>query len=384
MRDDLSLLTTLAKMAEQNSKEVAMYKPTATVAEFRRSLLRELDFTTELNNLLQFTANFKDDPGVHFPIAYPDESSHRVLTMERLDGYSIADDARMTANDVDKTAFAQRFVNVMLDMIFRDGFYHADPHPGNVFVVVGERVGMLDCGKVGRVDEQTQEEFIGIVTAFLTGDAQMLTDELIDLCEAPPDLNRSEYQADVAEFIAEFGDSPNGIDIGSAFEVMFGIIRRHHLRVPARVNMLLLVIVQTEGTARLLDPNFNLAESLRSYGTDIAMRRFSPARLQRSLLRTYRDWERLITTYPRDMVALLERAQRGELQIHVQQHGMERPMNRLNIGIMTSALLLGSALLWATGAPPTIFGISVFGALGVATAIFMGAMVLLQIWRSSL
>ncbi|MFN2167817.1 MAG: ABC1 kinase family protein, partial [Anaerolineae bacterium] len=163
VRDDLTLLMTLAKMGEQNSKEVAMYKPTATVAEFRRSLLRELDFTTELNNLLQFTQNFRDDPEVHFPIAYPEESSRRVLTMERLDGYSIADTGRMVANNVDQPAFAERFVRVMLDMIFRDGFYHADPHPGNVFVVTGERVGMLDCGKVGRVDEQTQEEFINIV-----------------------------------------------------------------------------------------------------------------------------------------------------------------------------------------------------------------------------
>ncbi len=384
VHDDLSLLMTLAKTAEQNSKEVAIYKPTATVAEFRRSLLRELDFTIELNNLLQFTQNFKDDPEVHFPIAYPDQSSHRVMTMERLAGYSIADTARMDENNVDREAFAERFVGVMLDMIFRDGFYHADPHPGNVFVVTGERVGMLDCGKVGRVDEQTQDDFINIVTAFITGDAEMLTDELIDMCEVPPDLDRNAYQADVAEFIAEFGNAPGGIDLGAAFESMFGIIRTHHLLVPARVNMLLLVIVQTEGTARLLDPNFDMAKALRGYGSDLARRRFSPKRVQKELTRAYRDWTRLIRAVPREAVALLEQAQRGEIQIHVQQHGMERPMNRLNIGIMTSALLLGSAMLWAAGAPPTLFGISVFGALGVALALFMGFLVLVQIWRSSL
>lgn len=149
VKSDLSLLTTLAQAAEGSSREVAQYRPTATVAEFQRSLLRELDFRTELNNLLQFTRNFADDPRVHFPIAYPEYSSKRVLTMERLQGYSIAKRERMIADGVDPQAFAALFAGTMLNMVFRDGFYHADPHPGNIFVLPGGRLGMLDCGKVG-------------------------------------------------------------------------------------------------------------------------------------------------------------------------------------------------------------------------------------------
>ena len=170
VRSDLSLLATVAQLAEANSKELARYRPADTVEEFSRSLMRELNFHTELNSLLRFSQNFASNPQVHIPIAYPELSSRRVLTMEKLAGYSIAKSEQMTADNVNRTTFAALFANSMMQMIFRDGFYHADPHPGNLFVLPGQRLGLLDCGKVGRVDEQTRDDFIGIGAAFLTGD----------------------------------------------------------------------------------------------------------------------------------------------------------------------------------------------------------------------
>jgi ubiquinone biosynthesis protein len=382
VRSDLTLLTTLAQLAESNSQELANYHPTATVTEFRRSLLRELDFEVELSNLIQFSQDFANNPKVHIPLAYPDVSSRRVLTMERLEGYSIANTARMAADGVDTKAFAQLFADTMLDMIFRNGFYHADPHPGNIFVLPGQRLGLLDCGKVGRVDEQTQDDFIRIVTAFLSRDVNGLTDELLQLCEVPADLNRNTYRTDVADFIGEYSTGIAKLNLGAAFESMFAIIRRHRLVVPPRVNMLLLVVVQTEGTACGLDPNFSLADALQSYGTDLLKRRFDPRRLQRDVVRSYRDWSRLLEALPRTTLSLLERTQRGELKIHVQQHGVTAPINRLTYGILVAALLLGSALLWATAAPPALWGISVFGFLGALLAVALGTHLLFLIWRS--
>ena len=383
VRSDLSLLATVAQLAETNSKELARYRPADTVEEFSRSLMRELNFHTELNSLLRFAQNFASNPQVHIPAAYPDLSSRRVLTMEKLPGYSIAKAERMAADHVDRTAFAALFANSMMQMIFRDGFYHADPHPGNLFVLPGQKLGLLDCGKVGRVDEQTRDDFIGIVAAFLTGDVDALTDQLITLCEVPIDLNRTAYKADVAEFVGEFRESMgNNLDLGAAFEAMFGIIRRHHLVVPPRVNMLLLVIVQIEGTARQLDPDFDLTATLQSYGADLLKRRFSPQHLQKEAVRSFRDWSRLLREIPRETVNLLERIQRGELQIHVQQHGLQAPLHRLTYGIIVAALLLGSALLWALAAPPAPWGISIFGVLGAALGLALAFHLLYLIWRA--
>ena len=383
VRSDLSLLATVAQLAETNSKELARYRPSETVEEFSRSLMRELNFHTELNNRLRFGQNFTGNPKVHIPVAYPELSSRRVLTMEKLTGYTIANAERMAADQVDRGMFANLFADSMMQMIFRDGFYHADPHPGNLFVLPAQTLGLLDCGKTGRVDEQTRDDFIGIVASFLTGDVEALTDQLINLCDVPIDLNRSAYRADVAEFVGEFRESMgSNLDLGAAFEAMFGIIRKHHLVVPPRVNMLLLVIVQVEGTARQLDPEFDLTATLQTYGADLLKRRFSPQQLQKEVVRSFRDWSRLWSALPRETVNLLERIQRGELQIHVQQHGMQGPLNRLTYGIVVAALLLGSALLWAMSAPPAPWGVSIFGVLGVLLGLALAAHLLYLIWRA--
>ena len=383
VKSDLNLLNTLAQAAESSSREVAQYRPTATVAEFQRSLLRELDFRIEMNNLQQFTRNFADDPRVHFPIAYPEYSSQRVLTMERLQGYSIAKRERMIADGVDPKVFARLFASTMLKMVFRDGFYHADPHPGNIFVLPGGRLGMLDCGKVGRVDERTQDEFISIVTAFLSGDVDALTDELVQMCEVPIDFDRSAYRADVADFLGEFSDVSGGLDLGPAFQSMFGIIRRHRLVVPPRVNMLLLVVVQIDGTARYLDPDFDLNGALQAIGLNLLQRRYSPKRLGREGLRSFREWLRLVDALPRESLQLLERTRRGDLRLIVDQPALTSPLNRLTYGIVVAALFLGSTLLWAMGAPPVLWGISVFGFLGFLLGLGLGAHLLFLMWRSS-
>ncbi len=383
VKSDLNLLTTLTQAAESSSRELAQYRPMATVAEFQRSLLRELDFDIELSNMLQFTRNFADNPDVHFPIAYPELSSKRVLTMERLDGYSIARKERMLADGIDATAFSQLFANTMLSMVFRDGFYHADPHPGNIFVLPGGRLGILDSGKVGRVDEKTQDDFINIVTAFLDGDADVLSDELARLCETPLDFDRSAYRADVADFLGDFGDMSSGLDLGPAFQAMFGIIRKHRLVVPSRVNMLLLVVVQIEGTARYLNPDFDLTSALQGFGLDLLQRRYSPKRLGREALRSFREWQRLLDALPRESLQLLERTRRGDLHLFVEQPALVGPLNRLVYGIVISALLLASALLWSLAAPPTLWGVSVFGFLGTLLGLGLAAHLLFLLWRSS-
>jgi ubiquinone biosynthesis protein len=382
VKSDLNLMMTLAQAAESNSRELAQYRPTATVAEFQRSLMRELDFHVELNNMVQFARNFADDPDVHFPIAYPEFSSKRILTMERLDGYSIARRDRMIADGIDMSAFAEMFANTMLSMVFRDGFYHADPHPGNIFVLPGGRLGMLDSGKIGRVDEKTQDDFINIVTAFINSDVDALTDELVRMCDTPSNFNRSAYRADVSEFVGEFADVPGGLDLGPAFTAMFGIIRKHKLVVPARVNMLLLVIVQTEGTARFLDPDFDLTEALQGFGLDLLQRRYSPKRLGRDAFRSLREWQRLLDALPRESLQLLERTRSGDLHFSVEQPSLAGPLNRLTYGILVAALLLGSALMWSMAAPPTLWGVSVVGFLGVVLGIALGLHLLYLMLRS--
>lgn len=169
---DLDILQNLAKLAEQYDPGLRYYQPQATVAEFRKSLLNELDYHRELSNMQRFSANFAHDPQIHIPIVYPEWSSSRVLTMEKLTGYSVAKTERLKADGIDGKTLVHMGANAFIDMIFRDRFYHADPHPGNLWVLPpGDILGILDCGMVGRLDRRTQPPFRQSRSQRLTGRA---------------------------------------------------------------------------------------------------------------------------------------------------------------------------------------------------------------------
>ena len=206
----------------------------------------------------------------------------------------------------------------------------------------------------------------------------------IRLCDVPLDLDRKAYRADVADFVGEFAEMTSAqLNLGAAFESMFDIIRNHHLTVPARVNMLLLVVVQIEGTARQLDPAVQRGQRAQAAtaptwcGGVLPPGDFSARGCVRS-----RIGAACSTRCPGEVLGLLERTQRGDLQIHVQQHGLQGPLHRLTLGILVSAALLGSAMLWAMSAPPVLFGISIFGVLGVALGLALALYLLYLIWRA--
>ena len=191
VQNDLEILLQLAELAEHYSKELAQFRPVATASEFRRTLLDELDFTREERNLIRFTNNFRDDPGVCFPKAHPERCSRRVLTMDELQGISVAKGPLLIDAGFDLTDVARRGANMFLQMVFRDGFYHADPHPGNLMVLQDAAIGVLDCGMVGRVDEELREQIEDLLLAAVDQDADRLTEAVVDLGEVPSDFDRS-------------------------------------------------------------------------------------------------------------------------------------------------------------------------------------------------
>ncbi|MCP4687061.1 MAG: AarF/ABC1/UbiB kinase family protein, partial [Desulfobacterales bacterium] len=297
--NDLDILVALAELAEKHDADLRPYQPYAMALDFRRSLLRELDFARETRNLKEFKKNFEKDETVHIPEPYPELSARRVLTMEKLDGFSVADTGRLLQEGVDTKEIARRGAAVTLNMIFRDGFYHADPHPGNIFVLSGSVIGLLDCGMVGRIDDQTREEFENALLAAAESDAGQVMSFVIRMGSAPQDLDRDALRAEIGEFLAEYvSQSLKDFDLSGALTSLTDIIRGRHIILPTRVSMLIKVLVMLEGTSRQLDRDFNLAEMLQPYFASAIQRRLSPNRILNKLKRSYQDWERLIDALP--------------------------------------------------------------------------------------
>jgi ubiquinone biosynthesis protein len=344
--DDLDIMAGLAELLHKHVAQLRPYQPVVIVREFRRTIGHELDFASERRNLKEFARNFAADPHVHFPAVHADLCSRRVLTMELLTGISGEDAEGLENSGFDLSEFARRGANMYLEMIFRDGFYHADPHAGNLMMLADGVVGVLDCGMVGRIDDQLREEIESILLAILHVDTRELTEIVMRVGAVPPDLDLLGLRGEISSFVAEYANlTPAEVNLSDALNRATDVIRRYRIVLPAPGSLLLKTLVMLEGTSRLLNPGFSLAELIQPYAVKMLRRRFSPRRWLGKLQRAYRDWDRLLEMLPRDLAEILRRVRSGTFEIRHEHRQLEVTVNRLVLAIFTGALLLGSTAM---------------------------------------
>jgi ubiquinone biosynthesis protein len=380
---DLDIVHALAELLEKHSPGLRPYQPVAIVRQFRRTLLREMDFSYEKRNLDEFSLNFADDPTIHIPAVYPGLCSHQVITMERLQGIPGTDITALRASGEDLAEFARRGANMYLEMTFRDGFYHADPHPGNLMLLPGCVVGVIDCGQVGRIDDELRDEVGSLLLAITENDSIHVTEQVLRLGSVPPDCPRDRLRADLEDFMADYIGHPlTEINVGQALSSLIEIIRRYHITLPPPLALLLKTLIVLEGTSRRFSPDVSLAELMKPFCQRLVLRHLSPRHLFRRARRSYRDWEHLIGTFPRNLADLLARFRDGTLTVHLDHRHLDPIVNRLVLGILTASIFLGSTQLWSSKAPPLLWDVSVFGALGYLVSLYLGWRLLRAIRKS--
>lgn len=260
-----------------------------------------------------------------------------------------------------------------LEMVFRDAFYHADPHPGNLMLLPGCIVGVLDCGMVGRIDEELRDDVESLLFAIVERDSAQVTEMVLRLGDVPPDCPRARLRTELDDFLVDYiGHSLNDIDVGAALTNLIEIVRRYHIVLPPPLAMLLKTIIVLEGTSRLFSPDVSVAELMQPYYKSILRRRLSPDRMMTKTRRAYRDWHRLVSMLPRDLSDLMARMRNGTFTVHLDHRHLDPVINRLVLGVLTAAIFLGSSELWSREAPPVLWGVSVFGALGYLLSVYLG------------
>jgi len=270
-----------------------------------------------------------------------------------------------------------------MEMIFVNSFYHADPHPGNILLLDGNVIGLLDFGMVGRIDERLHEDMGEMLLALANSDADHLTSIIVRIGTVPPELDRTSLSVDAADFVSHFGNqSVDGFDLSGALNDLIEIIRRYRIGLPARIAMLIRTLITLEGTARLLSPRFSLLEVMRPYRKKILLRRFSPGRKLRKMRRFYAEVEHLIGVLPQGILDILEQVQSGKFDVHLDHRGLEPSVNRLALGMITSALFLGSSIMLSTGVRPILFDVSIPGAIGCAVSLLLAFRLLRAISKS--
>jgi ubiquinone biosynthesis protein len=372
VRRDLDILGFLAEIAEKN-EQVRRYQPVCLIREFSRTTLNELDFRREFRSLQVFRKNFAEDETVVFPKPFAELTSGRVLTMEYIKGCRITNAAALEKIGVERQELARRGANVFIEMIFRDGFYHADPHPGNFLVLADGKIGLLDGGMVGRIDETFRKQIEDILLAAGDRDSRRLVDAVTRVCGTPKDLDRAALSADLAVFFDEAGSQAVGeFNVSGTLTGVAGILHRHRLILPGKVSMLLKCLIILEGTGRLLNPSFNLIELLKPWRKTILWRRFSPKVRLKNLFRLYGDWERMTEAVPRVVLNTMDRLENGKFAVRLEHRHLKSAANRVVVGMFVSSLLLASSILIVRNMPPLIWGVSVVGVLGYVAAIVFG------------
>lgn len=378
--NDLDILRRLAELAENHSAYLQQYRPVQVIREFKRTLMRELDFGRERSNGEAFRRNFANDDSVQFAKPFPEFCSRRVLTMELFEGISVSETQRLVELGADLSDIAQRGATMFLDMIFRDGFYHADPHPGNLMVLSSRTnehklhvIGVLDCGMVGRVDESLREDLEQVLIAAADQDSAAIAEVMIRLGDVPLDFDEQDLLESIEDFLADYmGQSLDVFDISGCLSGIIQIIRDHQIVLPSKISMLLKVLVMLEGTSQQLNPQFSLAELIEPYARSAIRRRLSPQRVFRRIKTAVKNWDHLLEILPKDLADVLHNLKRGRLEIQLEHWRLETIVNRLIMGILTAALFMGSASLWSSAAPPLIWHTSLPGVVGCVTATLMG------------
>jgi len=373
IRRDLDVLRFLAEFAEGNAT-LKRLEPVGLIREFGHAILNELDFRRELRNLQVFRRNFADDATVAFPRPYPEMTTGRILTMELLKGCRVTEEEKLDKLVVDRQELAKRGATAFIQMIFRDGFYHADPHPGNFIVLRNGTIGLIDVGMVGRIDEQCRTQIEDILIAAGEQDAERLTDNVLRITGRPHHFDRKALSADLSELVQDYGTQPvEQFNLGGLLNQATGILHRHKLILPSRMSMLIKCLILLEGTGRLLSPAFSLAGLLAPWKSKLAAKRFSVKARFKKLSHLFVDWERLAEAVPRVILNAVDRFEDGQFAIRLEHRNLKSAVNRLIGGLFISSLLLSSALLITRNVPPLAWSVSIPGALGYIVALFYGA-----------
>jgi len=323
------------------------------VQEFAQTLRAETDYIREGRNAERFIANFSGDDSVHFPCVFWEQTTGRVLTLQRITGIKIDDFAALDAAGVDRAGIASTGAQMVLKMVFADRFFHADPHPGNFFIEPGGRIGVVDFGMVGTVGSRVQEQLTWALLAYASEDPDRQVDALYELGVAGHHVDRAALKRDVEHLRARYYGRPVGeIAIRPVVNDVLGVVRRHRLHLPPGYALLLKTVLMHESLVTRLDPGFEFTAVLVPYGRRMMLRHFSPLGWGRSVGQAGLDLARLGVELPQQLRRLLSSLQRGDLELAVRPIGfetllrrIERTTNRLVLGILAAAFVVALAVL---------------------------------------
>lgn len=390
IESDISAMLALAQLAERHISGSELYDPVGVMREFARTIRREMDFSREGHTIEKFRDNFKSVSWMHFPHVYWSHCSRGVLTMEYIDGIKVSDLSALKSAGLDCKLIAARGADAFLEMVLKHGFFHGDPHPGNVFILPDNRICLLDYGIVGRIDESLTSFLSDIILAIVNRDMDQVVSLLLFAGDISDSLDIRSLKRDLAYFIDGYYEVPlEDIEVGRMLLEFIEIITLYNIRIQPDLMLLAKSLVIVEGMGRTLNPSFDMVEHVRPFMEKAIRRKMSPKNIYKDLSMVVSSYSSLARNLPRDIKEIINRINRNKFKIDLEHRGLDkfntdfdRSMNRLSSSLILAALIIGSSLIMQTDKGPQLLGFPALAFFGYIVAGMLGLWLVYAIIRS--
>lgn len=389
---DLRLLGRLAALAEAEMPSLKPYRPQLLVREFAKSLRRELDLAAECRHAERIATNMKQLPHIVIPRVHWAHTGERVNVQDFVGGISGDQLDQLTLEaGFDRSLLAKRGAHAVLKMIVQDGFFHADPHPGNVFYLSDNRIAFIDFGMVGRLSERRREELLQLLLGLVERNPQTVADVLLDWTGDDHGVNLSQLETEIEGFVDQYHGTPLAqLSLGQMLGDVTAILRDHHLGLPSDLALLIKAFISLEGMGRGLDPGFHMATQATPMLRQVVRDGYRPQVIATRAWKTLRRTLVLAEQLPHDISRLLRNARRGRVHVgielaHLKRVGdqIDRAANRLAMALVIAALIIGSSIVMNVQGGPSLFGLPAFGFVGFIGAVVGALWLVRSIWLSS-
>jgi ubiquinone biosynthesis protein len=385
---DLRLIHRVVDIAESESTEFRRFHPKEVLRQFNQSLRRELDLAAECRNAERIAANLAENPDIRIPLVYWQWTCERLNVQEYIQGIQGRDLAGLEQAGLDSKLLAERGTGAVMKMIMEDGFFHADPHAGNVFYLPDNKLAFIDFGMVGRLTEDRRDQ----VVSLLYGMTNHLPNKVAEILEDWSDNVSSDEQmltVELEAFVDQYSSlALKDLNLTDMMGDLMAILRDHKLILPADLALLIKTYITMDGLGRHLNPEFNTLVYTAPYIRKVMEERYRPEAIAQRGWRNLVSVADLLSSLPRDLRKLLRASRKGAFQVEISVkrlgvyvNHIDNAISRLTMGIVTAALIIGSSIIMTVEGGPTIFGLPAFGFLGYAFATITGIWLLHSIWK---
>lgn len=388
MEADLDILAAIASRLHEHSDDFKAYDLPNLIRVTRRNLLREIDFTREARNMKIAGSYQTDSSWIYIPKVYEDYTFTKILVMEHIHGTKLKD---MDATDlINVELMAKEGLKTAIKQILEDGFFHADPHPGNMLVYDGNRLCLLDWGMVGRLTENDRNMLIDLLKGIVEKDGEQMVHTLLKICAREAPIDQDALERELLDIVDSYFAMPvKAMNIGHILLAITELLRVYHLKLPPDLVIMVKALVTAEGTARQIHPGLNVLAESEEYIKKLAAKRYQPHKLWRNLsvaVGRIFDSQREI---PRRLIEIMDRIGHGNLKMafHFENIGdlinaMENSSNRMAFSIIIASLIIGSSMIITTGVGPLLFGFPAIGVIGYLISAILGLWLVFNIIRT--